>query len=150
LGQLSPLILDAQGKGTIAAVTLKKPDTVQTIQLGNYKLQVELRYNNRSKDNPEMGYGIIINTGFDEYIIAGADIEVTFLTSTPGLSIVGLASVFEGTFEKGIWIPGRKLNGDEVMKNYDLAGEALKNKTGTVARITGPETGILKVKLYKY
>jgi hypothetical protein len=36
------------------------------------------------------------------------------------------------------------------MKNYDFAGEALKNKTGTVARISPSQSGILKVKLYKY
>jgi hypothetical protein len=150
LGQLSPLILEAQTKGTIAAVTLNKKDSVQTLTLGNYKLMVELRYNNRSKEIAESGYGLFICTGFDEYVIAGADIEVTFFAITPKLPTVGLASVYEGTFENGNWIPGRKLNGDEIMKNYDFAGEALKNKTGTVARISPSQSGILKVKLYKY
>ena len=150
LGQMAPLILEGQAGSTIAAVTLNKTDSVQTIQLGNYKLKVELRYNNRVKENPQTGYGLFINTGFDEYVIAGADIEVTFLTASPKMPTVGLASVYEGTFEKGIWVPGRKLNGDEIMKNYDMAGEALKNQTGTVARLEGPNPGILKVKLYTY
>ena len=150
LKQLSPLILDAQSKGNIAAISLNKTDSVQNIQLGNYILQVELRKNNREKVNPEIGYGIIINTGFDEYLIAGSDIEVSFSKNSPQLPTIGLASVYEGTFENGIWIPGRKLNGDEIMKNYDLAGEALKRKTGTVARLDGPNPGILKVKLYSY
>ncbi|MDP4292245.1 MAG: DUF5597 domain-containing protein, partial [Bacteroidota bacterium] len=117
---------------------------------GNYKLQVNLRYNNRSKENPEMGYGIIIGINFDEYVIAGSDIEVTFTTSNPQLPTVGLASVFEGTFENGNWVPGRRLNGDEIMKDYDFAGQALQNKTGTVARLVGPNPGIIKVRLYKY
>jgi hypothetical protein len=150
LGQMAPLILEGQAGSTIAAITLNKTDSVQTIQLGNYKLKAELRYNNRAKENPQTGYGLFINTGFDEYVIAGADIEVAFLTTSPKMPTVGLASVYEGTFEKGIWVPGRKLNGDEIMKNYDLAGEALKNQTGTVARLEGPNPGILKVKLYTY
>jgi len=150
LGQISPLILAAQGRGNIAAVSLTKTDSVQNLQLGNYNLQVSLRHNDRAKVNPEMGYGIIIGTSFDEYVIAGTDIEITFTTDNPRLPVVGLASVFEGTFENGDWIPGRQLNGDEIMKNYDLAGEALKNRTGTVARLEGPNPGIIKVKLYKY
>jgi len=150
LGQLAPVILDAQSKGTIAAVILNKTDSVQSIKLGNYTLKVELRADRRGKDNAETGYGILINTGFDEYIIAGSDIEVSFSTTAPQNPTVGLASVFEGTFENGNWIPGRELNGDEIMKNYDFAGEALKNSTGTVARIHGPNPAILKVKLYRY
>ncbi|MDP4292422.1 MAG: DUF5597 domain-containing protein, partial [Bacteroidota bacterium] len=90
LNQLSPLILAAQGRGNIAAVSLNKADSVQYIEMGNYKLQVNLRYNNRSKENPEMGYGIIIGINFDEYVIAGSDIEVTFTTSNPQLPTVGL------------------------------------------------------------
>ena len=150
LGQLAPVILEAQGKGTIAGVSLNKTDSVQTIHLGNYDLKVELRADRRGNNKAETGYGILINTGFDEYIIAGADIEVSFFTTAPQNPTVGLASVFEGTFENGNWIPGRNLNGDEIMKNYDFAGEALKNSTGTVARIKGPNPGILKVKLYRY
>ena len=150
LNQLAPVIMEAQGKGTIAGVSLNKTDSVQTIHLGNYDLKVELRADRRGKDKAETGYGILINIGFDEYIIAGSDIEVSFFTTEPKSPTVGLASVFEGTFENGIWIPGRNLNGDEIMKNYDFAGEALKNSTGTVARIKGPNPGILKVKLYKY
>jgi len=150
LGQLAPLILDAQSKGTIAGVSLNKTDSVQSIKLGNYTLKVELQSGRREKDNAETGYGILINTGFDEYIIAGANIEVSFFSTAPNNPTVGLASVFEGTFENGNWIPGRKLNGDEIMKNYDFAGEALKNGTGTVARLNGSNPAILKVKLYKY
>jgi len=150
VGQLSPLILEAQSKGTIAGISLTKIDSVQNIQLGNYSLKVELRHDSRAKDNPEAGYGLIICTGFDEYMIAGSDIEVSFSANTPESPIVGLASVYEGTFEKDKWIPGRKLNGDDIMKHYDLAGEALKNQSGTVARLNGPNPGILKVKLYRY
>jgi beta-galactosidase GanA len=150
LGQLAPVILDAQKKGTIAAVILNKTDSVQTIHLGNYNLKVELRADKRGNDYAQNGYGILINSGFDEYIIAGADIEVSFFTTDPTLPTVGLASVFEGTFENGNWVPGRQLNGDEIMKNYDFAGEALKYSTGTVARLKGTTPGILKVKLYRY
>jgi len=150
LGQMATVILDAQSKGTIAGVSLNKTDSVQSIKLGNYTLKVELCANKKANTLAQTGYGILINTGFDEYIIAGANIEVSFFSTASNNPTVGLASVFEGTYENGIWIPGRKLNGDEIMKNYDFAGEALKNSTGTVARIKGPTPAILKVKLYKY
>ncbi len=41
LSQLSPLILEHQGKGEMAAVSLNRDKPEQTIELGNYKLNVQ-------------------------------------------------------------------------------------------------------------
>jgi len=91
LSQLSPLILEHQGKGEMAAVSLNRDKPEQTIELGNYKLNVDLRRNRRRPDEtPDLGYGIMISTGPDEYVIAGNEIQITFTPNTPGPPIAGL------------------------------------------------------------
>lgn len=56
------------------------------------------------------GYGLVIQTGEDEFLIVGRAIDVTF-TADGGSAEIDSAE--EGTFEKGQWIPGRTMNGDE-------------------------------------
>ena len=150
LSQLSPLILDAQAKGTMVGISLTADKPSQTINLGGYTLEVNLRRTRGKPSNLSLGYGIIINTAPDEFILSGYGLEVTFKPNTPGPQTAGLASVFEGEFENGVWKPGRKLNGDNIMLNYKLAEEAAVNQTGSVARFEGNSPGILKVKVYKF
>ena len=56
------------------------------------------------------GYGLVIQTGEDEFLIVGRAIDVAF-TADGGSAEIDSAE--EGTFEKGQWIPGRTMNGDE-------------------------------------
>jgi len=149
LAQLSPDILAAQAAGTITAVSLNKPDSIQTLELGGYKITVTLRKNWSGVTQASMGYGLIINSGPDAFTIAGSNIDVTFIPDTPGPKMAGLSSVREGIYENGIWKQGRLLNGDNIMVSYKLADEAAKNRTGTGARLN-TEPVILKVKLYRF
>lgn len=151
LRQLSPLILEHQGNGSIAAAWLNAQKPTQDILLGNYKISVE-RWNNRR--NPEqvaeLGYGLFIAVGPDEYLISGYDIKVIFTPVTPGPSIAGLASVETGTFENGRWIPGRKLSGDDILLRYDLGAAAEVNQSGSGLQFRGYTNTIQRVKLYRY
>jgi len=61
----------------------------------------------------DSGFGLVIATGPGELIGAGMGFRVSFTASLPGPQHVALASVDEGRFEAGKWIPGRRLNGDE-------------------------------------
>ncbi|MEO6673764.1 MAG: DUF5597 domain-containing protein [Ginsengibacter sp.] len=149
LAQLSLPILEAQAKGTIKAVSLDKTDSTQSFELGGYQVMITLRKNWNGVTQTDKGYGLIINTGNDEFTIAGADIDVAFVPASTGPSMTGLASVYEGEYINGNWQPGRLLNGDEVMMSYKMADEALSNRTGTGARLTA-EPAILKVKLYRF
>ncbi len=150
LAQLAPLILEGQSRGMIAGVVLNKEDPGQKLQLGGYTLEVELRRQRRRTTVPDLGYGLIISVGPDEYVVAGQDIQITFFPNTPGPQIAGLASVYEGKYVDGRWIPGRKLNGDAIMLNYHLDQMAAEDKTGSVLRLRGDGPGIRRVKLYRF
>jgi hypothetical protein len=151
LSGFAPVILDAQSKGTITSVLLtqaKNPS--EEVILGNYKLLVELIRNRRSTDVPAEGYAIIINSSTDEYIVYGNNVQVSFSPATPGPAIAAIAQLDEGRFENGNWIQGRRLNGDDIMLDYDLAKKAIENKTGTGLKFSGDNRNIQRVKLYRY
>jgi hypothetical protein len=151
LEQLSPIILEHQGKGTIAGAWLNSKKQTQDIQLGNYKINVELWRNRRDPSQmAEVGYGIFIAIGPDEYLISGRDIKVIFTPITPGAPIAGLASVETGKFENGQWIPDRKLSGDDILLRYDLGAAADVNQSGSGLQFRGDTHSIQRVKLYRY
>jgi len=151
LARLAPLILEHQSKGLIAAVWLNKEQPAQKLQVGNYTLNVELRRTRRAPGLlPEVGYGIFIAAGPDEYIAAGTDVQVTFSPNTPGPPIAGLATVEEGTYVSGRWVAGRVLNGDEVQLRYDLAAAAAENQSGSGLRFGADGPAIQRVRLYRY
>jgi hypothetical protein len=151
LRQLTPLILEHQGKNTIAAAWLNSKKQSQEIQLGNYKINVELFRNRRNPEQvAETGYGLFIAIGPDEYVISGCDIRVTFTPTTSGPPIAGLASVETGKFECGRWIPGRKLSGDDILLRYDLGAAADVNQSGSGLQFRDVNRSIQRVKLYRY
>lgn len=59
---------------------------------------------------PETGYGLVINSGENEFLIVGRGINARF--STAGAQ-VEIDHVQEGVFQNGRWIAGRTMNGDE-------------------------------------
>jgi hypothetical protein len=151
LSGFAPVILEAQSKGTITSVLLKQDkNPSEEITLGGYKLFAELIRNRRSTEVPPEGYCIIINSAPDEYIVYGNNIQVSFSPNTPGPAIAAIAQLDEGRFENGNWIPGRRLNGDDIMIDYNLAKKALENKTGTGLKFSGENRNIQRVKLYRY
>ena len=90
--------------------------------------------------------GLVTRIGF----VAGQDVQVTFTPNTPGPEIAGLARVETGRFANGQWIRERMVNGDDVVLDYDQAGAAAKNQSGSglIFRADGPT--IQRVKLYRY
>jgi Domain of unknown function (DUF5597)/Beta-galactosidase len=153
LQQLAPQILAAQTKNAIAGIWLNAAKQKTEIELGGYKLNIEMRRSRRQSAAElgiETGYGLVINTGPDEFIIAGKDIQVNFFPATAGPAYVGYAALDEGVYSNGKWIPGRRLNGDDIMLNYVIADEAAINKTGSVVRLQGDGPRIFHVKLYRF
>lgn len=151
LAGFAPVILDAQKKGTITAVLMnQEKNPSEEVILGDYKLLFELLRNRRSPNVPPEGFCIIINTAPDEYLFYGNNIQVSFSPNTPGPAIAAIAQLDEGKFENGKWIQGRRLNGDDIMLDYDLAKKALENKTGTGLRFGTGTVNIQRVKLYRY
>lgn len=150
LGELSPLILEQQAKGSIAAVSLDAKNTMQLIPFGDYVVQVSLLADRRSGKSPESGYAMVMQTAPDAFVVCGGNVQVGFATTQVGTDVVGLATVEEGRFEKGKWIPGRTLNGDEVMLDYDFTVLAAKRMSGTGLRFAGPDPTIQRATVYRF
>jgi hypothetical protein len=156
LQQLSPLILKYQGSLSIGAVALDAGQASVSRDVGNYRVKVSARQTRQSlavgstTATAEPAYAIILATGPDEYVIAGSNAEVTFLPNTPGPPIAGLAQVQAGRYEHGSWVPGRWLNGDDVLLNYKLAEAAATNQSGSGLRFPPGGPTIQKVSLYRY
>jgi hypothetical protein len=121
LTQLTPLIVEQQGKGTMSAVLLNPNDPPQKVKVRNYTLEVSYSGPRRagpgaSSEPPRRAGAIFIATGPDEYFATGYGVSVTFSPNTPGPPLAGLATVEEGYFENGRWVPWRKLAGDDTIE----------------------------------
>jgi hypothetical protein len=152
LGQLAPAILEHQAKGTIAAASLNRQNADQQIKLGDYILNVGLPRNRRTPGvTPDVtGYGIFMATGPDEFLLAGNNLQITFTPNTPGPPIAGIARQENGHFENGKWVTTRYLAGDDSVLRYDIAAVAAMGQSGSGVRLTAPDRGIQRVKLYRY
>ena len=152
LGQLAPSILEHQAKGTIAAALLNRQNPDQQIQLGGYTLNVGLTRNRRAPGAvPDVtGYGIFMATGPDEYLLAGNNLQITFTPNTPGPPIAGIARQENGHFENGKWVVTRYLAGDDSVLRYAIAAVADMGQSGSGVRLSAPDRGMQRVKLYRY
>jgi hypothetical protein len=141
IAQCSPLILEHQGDATMTAVLLEQGGAPQTVRLGDY--QIEARYAAHGPGplhavaSPERVAGLFIATGPDDLIIVGRAMNVYFSCAAAPAQSVGLGTVDEGVYADGVWIPGRRLNGDETPEWKALHFRAEKY-------------GIQRVKLYRY
>lgn len=80
----------------------------------------------------------------------GDGLPITFSPDSPGPPIAAPASIDEGAFVDGRWIPGRRLNGDDIMLSSGFAELAAQNQTGSGLRLSGDGPRILRVKLLRY
>jgi hypothetical protein len=151
LRDLAPHILAHQSEGTLNAAWLNPQKPTAEFELNGYTLHFELRNTFWDpKYLTDLGYGIAMAAGPDEFYIAGADVQVTFKPMSPGPSIAGLAVDEAGHFRDGRWVAERKLNGDDVMLNYRLLQQSQMNLSGSGARF-GPEGPTIQhVKLYRF
>lgn len=145
LRQIAPLVLAHQGKGTMRG--FKAPlsyagvldETPRTIELGGYRMTVSMvdpRTPKPTQDIPAHG-GLIIQTGKDEFLVAGRGVVIRFADAAKSGYQVGIEQIVEGEFVDGQWVGGRWLNGDE-------------NGQGRYLRLPPEHFGIQKLKLYRY
>ncbi len=142
LSQLTPEILENQGRGNMAGFVFDQKKKETGLELGGYMLHIRhvftLNYSPKAQDSIwQMTGGMIICTGEGKYIIAGSGIVVTFEPLQKDGSIAGILSVEQGTYENGIWKKVRRLNGDETHQ-------------GRHVRIFENNFEIQKVELYRY
>lgn len=148
LDQLTPLIIEHQGgKGNTRTMRGFKPPiaydgtvdaTPQSFNLGSYRFIVTFvdPWTPKDKQTPANHGGLIIQTGKDEFIIAGAGLTVTFADPS-GKAQVGIEQVVEGGFKDGLFLEGRWLNGDQTHQGRHL-------------RLPPGKSGIQRLRLYRY
>jgi beta-galactosidase GanA len=154
LTQLTPLILEHQGKGDMAGLLPEGPEQrlPQQLRLGDYILNVTFERQLAQPAGPQnpgvqtsagsqsstvLSGGLVIATGPNEFVFAGTGLTVTFEVETPGDPLVGILAADEGQFANGQWIQGRRLNGDQTHQGRHL-------------RLPPGRFGIQRIKLYRY
>jgi beta-galactosidase GanA len=131
IGQVAPQILAAQGTSSI--VGIRPPTsfdgrtdlTPQKVTFGRYSFDVRFKApppisvgQKEEIELPGAHGGFVLQTGPDEFLVAGTGMYVYFGT-TDGAQ-AGIESVWEGEYRNGIWVPGRCLNGDETNQGRHL------------------------------
>jgi hypothetical protein len=121
LSQLMPLIGKHQGMNTMGAVLLTKDNPSENIGFGEYIFHTDLRFdpNNQNSRSAELGAAIFIMTAPGEFYIGGSGMSITVSQKNPEYK-AGFATVEEGTFKEGRWIPGRRLAGDDTAQGDNL------------------------------
>ncbi|HEX2452109.1 MAG TPA: DUF5597 domain-containing protein [Vicinamibacterales bacterium] len=148
--QLTPLILEHRGRGTMTGLLQENPDSrqPQQLRLNGYVLAASFERSSPASladgglapsDAAATTWpagGLVIATGPDEFLFAGIGVTVTFAVADAGWQ-AGILSVEEGRFVNGKWQNLRWLNGDQTHQ-----GRHLRLEPG---RFT-----IQRIKLYRY
>jgi hypothetical protein len=147
LDQLTPLLTSIDRSKMASVVRQGEGETKAVVELGGYLLRIQYEGAGRAgapaaapttaPATTPSGAALILNTAPDEFIVAGEGVTISFLPNSNGPKQVGLMNVEEGTFNNGVWIPGRRLNGDETNSNDHLI-------------FRGSSPTIQKVKLYRH
>jgi beta-galactosidase GanA len=146
LEQLAPAILEAQGTGKMAGFEPRVAydgavdATPVTKRIGDYEFNVAFMDDPSAKPTPETAShgGLIIQTGPEDYLVAGQGLVVKVKPATDGPPLAGLDRVEEGVFDAGgRWIAGRRLNGDQTIEGREI-------------RLGPGEFQIQKARLYRY
>jgi beta-galactosidase GanA len=150
IDQLTTLMLAYQG--TSHMVGIRAPSnfagtvdlTPQQFALGGYTFQIHFRepasISVGAKVEPEIPGahgGLIIQTGPNDFLVAGIGMVITFASRGKSGALAGIDSIWEGSFLNGPWTPRRELNGDD-------------DNQGRYLRMPAGEFTIRRVRLYRY
>lgn len=138
LRQLEPLIAAHAGRGTMAGLLppAEHQRAPHRIRLGDLVLNATYERTiapsladgviNEAGDRPAdltrlPAGAIAIQTGADEFVIAGMGVTLTFEAGEAGAESIGILRCEEGGFDReGIWHTLRRLNGDETHQGRHL------------------------------
>ena len=157
LGEMLPQLAGWQADGKVAGVLIVEGEENQVISLGGYKITITkprqrgpvtppanttvtaplgaggVTSASRSMPEDTRPFGLVINTAPDEFLFIGSNLTPAFSADPPESGKVAIGWIDEGRYEKGNWIPGRRLNGDEGRPSL---------RSGSI--------GMLKIKVFKY
>lgn len=140
--QLTPMIAENTGKGRIEGVLLDKENDGSLISFGDFQLSVEhshkLGWEAKAKNETwDLAGAILIQTGENEFYVAGNGLSITFENLKNPKLRVGILKADEGFFENGEWKVTRHLNGDQIHQGRHI-------------RIFKENYKILRFELYTY
>ena len=112
IGSFAPLLLDAQREGhsagfaPVVAFDGTVDDAPQQATLGDYRFTVTFidPWTPRAQQRTGEHGGLILQTGPEDYLVAGEGITVT-VAPADGRGAAGIDSAWEGRFEDGAWRP---------------------------------------------
>jgi hypothetical protein len=141
LNQLTPLILENQGNGSMNGFVLDSANQEVQLKLGNYLFNIRHEYSwayatKAEGETPRVG-GIIIMLDKDKFIIAGTGVIVTFESALNDGTVAGIGSLDEVEYIDGKWKYGRRMNGDQ-------------SHQGRHMHLPGNDFGMQLVNLYTY
>lgn len=111
LQNMEPLYLKYRGTGRMHCYVKKSETDIGTcFRLKEYQAVVD--YMPVAAEKP-LAAGVIFELSENKFLIAGMMCRLTFLAKFNERRKVSILKMQEGRFDKGEWIPGRVLNGDE-------------------------------------
>jgi hypothetical protein len=158
LPEMLPQLAEWQATGKVAGVLLLDGEESETVSIGGYKITIKrppagrrggqapapaqavpapqllpggVSFETRVMAADTRPFALVINTAPDEFLFFGSNLIPGFASDSAPPSRVFVGSKDEGRFEKGKWIAGRRLNGDEFLSG-----------------LPSDSIGFLKVKLY--
>jgi Domain of unknown function (DUF5597)/Beta-galactosidase len=152
-----PQLTAWQAAGKVRSLLVLDGEKPQPVSLGGYKITLSkprvrpsddpnqnparapelpgaVSLGSRSMPNDTRPFALVVNTAPNEFLFIGANGDPTFETDSPGPPRVTVLSRDEGRYHNGTWIPGRRLNGDELF----------------VPGLPGPNISMLKMRLLRF
>jgi hypothetical protein len=84
-----------------------------------------LRYFPRQSESPKAG-GLIIELSEDEFLLCGLNFQAVPTPKNDAPVEVEITALTEGRYEDNVWIPGRRMNGDEFSIKFEDKPSILK------------------------
>lgn len=113
LSELLPTIIKYQGTGKMRGILKEGNQETDTLIMGKYKINVQYEGKNSN------AYGLLIQTGEDEFLVAGINLKISF-SSLDKHTKACIGQVIEGELDGDNWNTYRWLNGDETWHNSFL------------------------------
>ena len=138
LNEMAPSVLQYQGSKRITGVVrMSDVERDTTLVMGDYEFRIH--YTN------ETACGLMVQTGEDEFEIAGMNLAIRTKSTRgkPGF----VEEVWEGRYEEDTWIPVRLMNGDETDHNQEIRIYGRAHQVEDSKTIHTP--GIYRVKMYR-
>ncbi|MCK9343313.1 MAG: DUF5597 domain-containing protein [Massilibacteroides sp.] len=136
LHQLMPQLLLYQGKNKVTAFAKNEEEEDEILSFGDYQLHIHYL----SKEEP--CFGLLIQTGKDQFIVSGMNVVVTFVPKDK-TTVALVGQIVEGTYDKeGMWQAGRMLNGDEGVGLKLLKVKGVDHKTAQYDKAIDPNAPV--------